>query len=122
MSAVETAAEGVGPSGLRKIADLYLASCFEGETPPQVNELAALLGLEPHQLADLFRELLGSTPSDYLKHGQVSHAQLLLRTTSLSLNAIAYASGFGTRATFYRAFHRVTGTTPGAYRAGRSSK
>jgi AraC-like DNA-binding protein len=109
-------------AALRRVADLYLRSCFEAETAPQVGELAAQLGIEAHHLAGRFREVLGCTPSEYLKRQQIAHAQELLRATSLPLNAVGYASGFGTRATFYRAFRRITGMTPAAYRSNPNSK
>ena len=112
----------IAAAALRKIADLYLRSCFGAETPPHVGEMAHQLGLQPHELAKLFRSLLGSTPSDYLKSGQIAHAQKLLGSTSLSLNAVGYACGFGTRATFFRAFRRLTGMTPAVYRSSRNSK
>jgi transcriptional regulator GlxA family with amidase domain len=46
----------------------------------------------------------------------VRRAQRLLRTTGLATNQIAYACGFGTRRTFFRAYRRMTGDSPITYR------
>jgi transcriptional regulator GlxA family with amidase domain len=102
---------------LRDATDRYLEACFEKETPPHASELAAILNILPHQLTRLFRREIGITPSAYLKSGQIRRAQDLLRTTELSMNSVGYASGFGTRMSFFRAFRRATGVTPADYRA-----
>jgi len=104
-------------SVLREAADRYLGACFEEETPPHVSELAASLNIPAHQFTRLFRSETGMTPSAYLKSGQIRRAQDLLQTTALSMNGVGYASGFGTRMTFFRAFRRATGVTPAEYRA-----
>lgn len=40
----------------------------------------------------------------------------LLRTTTLSLAAVAQAAGFSEASSFFRAFRKWTGVNPGAYR------
>jgi AraC-like DNA-binding protein len=107
---------------LRHITDAYVARCLERRTPPRVSELAAELGIEPHQLTREFQRLLDVTPSAYLKQRQIACARRLLRKTRLTLDEVAAAAGFGTRAAFFRAFRLSTGTTPGEYRAEHSRK
>jgi AraC-like DNA-binding protein len=114
-----TEQQGAQPSDsgyLRDAADNYLRECFRRETPPHVGELAAQLRVSIYALARRFRADLGLCPSLYLKSAQLRHAQQLLRTSTLSLNAIGYRSGFGTRMSFYRAFKRGVGVTPASFR------
>ncbi len=101
---------------LRAAAQSYVRSCFGRETQPHASELAGMLGLTPYQLSRHFTAALGQSPSAYLKRLQIVRAQRLLRFTSLPLNRVAYASGFGTRATFFRRFKQLTGSTPQAFR------
>jgi AraC-like DNA-binding protein len=103
---------------LRKVARSYVRKCFREETPPQVNELAVLLDVRPYELSRLFANATGEPLSAYLKRMQIVRARGLLRRTGLSLNQIAYASGFGTRASFFRAFRKACGCTPLEFRNG----
>jgi transcriptional regulator GlxA family with amidase domain len=102
---------------LRNAADQYLARCFADGTPPHVNEFAREHGLTPRSLGRYFLAEVGVHVSSYFKAARVERAQQLLGTTDLSLNAIAYAAGFGTRVTFFRAFKRATHLTPEEFRA-----
>jgi len=104
-------------SDMKDAADTYLAACFEHEIPPRATELAAHLQMSPSYFSRAFRKHVGKPLSAYLKDAQIVQAKYLLRTTSLSINGIAYRAGFGTRrGTFFRAFRRVTGITPAQYR------
>jgi AraC-like DNA-binding protein len=101
---------------LRRITDRYLSDSLRRESPPQVQELAANVGLARSDFSRLFAHLLGQQPSAYLRSGQIACAKRFLAQTNLSMNVIAYRCGFGTRTTFFRAFKRITGTTPQEYR------
>jgi AraC-like DNA-binding protein len=92
-------------------ARTYVAQCFREETQPQVSELAVLLGVPSYELSRLYISATGESLSSYLKRMQIGRARRLLRTTDLTLNQIAYASGFGTRASFFRAFKKACGCT-----------
>lgn len=94
----------------------YLAECFAHEEPPRASELAARCGLSPAQLTRALQRERGMRPADYLKTRQVELARRLLEMTELSTTEIAYRAGFGTRATFFRAFRRITGETPAQFR------
>jgi len=105
------------PGTLARIEE-YLFRCFETETSPRVSELARVLGLSHRSFIETFHEVLGITPSQYLKLRQLEIARLLLQKTNLSANRVGYVSGFGTRRTFFRSFHSRTGTSPERYRTG----
>jgi AraC family transcriptional regulator len=105
-----------GAGELRAAARAYVRKCFREETQPQVNELAVLLDVRPYALSRLFAIATGEPLSTYLKRLQLGRARRLLRTTDLPLNQVAYVSGFGTRASFYRAFKKACGCTPLEFR------
>lgn len=104
---------------LEGAADAYLANCFACKTTPEVKELAAQQQLSPSRLSRTFHRVVGIPLSKYFKHAQIERAKTLLRETPLSTTRVAYASGFGTRNTFFRIFRRRTGLTPGEFRRRR---
>jgi AraC-like DNA-binding protein len=78
--------------------------------------LASRLGLSRFALGKKFRRERGITLGAYFKQQQIKRAEKLLRTTRLSIATMARRAAFKGERTFHRAFHRETGTTPGAYR------
>ena len=107
------------PRRLRAFADRYVRETLGRESALRAKELAFKVGMSPSEFSRLFRHVVGEFPSAYLRKKQISLAKYLLRRTSLSMNEIAYRSGFGTRTTFFRAFRRHSGLTPKEYRAQR---
>src|SRR5438128_2577681 len=98
----------------------YVLDCMRREDTPRASELALRFGVTASHLSRVFRARFGVALSDYIKVLQVRRAQRLLRTTGLNTNRIAYACGFGTRRTFFRAYRRMTGGSPITYRRARS--
>jgi len=94
----------------------YVIDCMRREDSPRASELALRFGVTASHLSRCFRARYGVRLSDYIKALQIRRAQKLLRTTRLDTNRIAYACGFGTRRTFFRAYRRVTGDSPHTYR------
>src|SRR5438477_6780904 len=94
----------------------YVMHCMRREDTPRASELAAQFGITASHLSRTFRARYGVALSDYMKALQVRHAQRLLRTTQMDTTRIAYACGFGTRRTFFRAYRRMTGDSPVTYR------
>jgi AraC family transcriptional regulator of arabinose operon len=82
----------------------------------QLSKLAALVNLSPSRLRHLFKQETGTTPGQYLKTVRLARAELLLRTTFLSIKEIINQLGLITSAHFVRDFKRVYGTSPTAYR------
>ena len=94
----------------------YVMECMRREDTPRASELAAQCGVTASHLSRTFRARYGFALSDYMKALQVRRAQRLLRTTQMDTTRIAYACGFGTRRTFFRAYRRLTGDSPVEYR------
>ena len=94
----------------------YVMECMRREDTPRASELAAQFGVTASHLSRIFRARYGVALSDYMKALQVRRAQRLLRTTQMDTTRIAYACGFGTRRTFFRAYRRMTGDSPVTYR------
>nr|WP_275442437.1 AraC family transcriptional regulator [Pseudoalteromonas sp. OOF1S-7] len=82
-----------------------------------LSTLAEQVGLNSHNLSQLLNEYLGTGYHDYINHWRVKHATELLKSTSRSVEEIAFDSGFGTRAAFYTAFKKEHLCTPAKWRA-----
>ncbi|MBX2800197.1 MAG: helix-turn-helix domain-containing protein [Myxococcales bacterium] len=64
-----------------------------------------------------FREQVGTTPARWLTRMRIHRAQQLLESTSLSMEAIAEAVGFGSATTLRERFRAQLGTSPSRYRS-----
>jgi AraC-like DNA-binding protein len=63
-----------------------------------------------------FRESVGLSPLDYVTRWRMFRAGALLRQGNRSIAEISVIVGYENESAFAKAFKRVTGTTPGAYR------
>lgn len=100
-----------------EIAEIYVRDCFRSEATPRVKELAQRLGISRAFLTELFAAELSEAPSIWLKRAQLQEAIALMSDRGLSLTRVAYKAGFGSRRTFFRAFRREYGTSPGSVRS-----
>jgi AraC family transcriptional regulator len=101
---------------LQRAAEHYLDTCFGKKTAVRASELALELNVTPEYLSRIAREVIGEPIRQFLRKKQLAYAAHLLRSTSLTVDEIALEAGFGTHATFYRAFRKAFVTTPDAYR------
>lgn len=81
-----------------------------------LGEVAEVVGLSQSHLAFLLKERVGMSYSKYLTSLRIRHAKKLLRTTSMTVSAIADAVGYPNASHFYRIFQRQTDMTPKSYR------
>ncbi len=63
-----------------------------------------------------FREATGLSPPDWLPAERLDRAKELLETTTLPVERIATACGFGAADTLYQHFRARLGTSPPAWR------
>lgn len=83
------------------------------------SRMAALLGVSERTLQRRLTEL-GRSFSDVVEDFRHEEAARLLASSNLSLVEVANRLGYAEQTSFTRAFRRWTGTTPGAWRAGRN--
>jgi AraC family transcriptional regulator, melibiose operon regulatory protein len=85
--------------------------------PIDVGTVAKAVGLHPNYAMTVFRESCGVSIWEYVIRLRVAHAQRLLISTDWTVDEIGVRSGFGSTNAFYRAFGRITGCVPSAFRA-----
>ena len=86
------------------------------EKPWTVDELARVAGHSRTAFSNRFRAATGYPPIEYLAHWRIELARRLLAESNLSLDDIASRIGYVDTNAFTRAFSRINGTAPGAYR------
>ena len=79
-------------------------------------QLAALVNLSPSRFRHLFKEETGYSLSAFLLERRLEHAELLLRTTFLSIKEVRVRSGLNSATRFGQYFKRRYGSSPSAYR------
>ncbi|KAF0095842.1 MAG: LacI family transcriptional regulator [Puniceicoccaceae bacterium 5H] len=84
--------------------------------PLRIADIARQVGVSARRLQSSFRENFGFTMIHELTRVRVEHACQLLVDEDLKLDAVALESGFSSRFHFIRAFQRIVGISPSAYR------
>ena len=92
----------------------YMNAHCTGEV--NVDELAALAGYSKFHFTRLFKQFIGISYYDYLNRQRIMHAETLLASPELPVTEVAMRSGFGSLATFNRAFKAYRKCTPTQYR------
>lgn len=101
---------------IERAIEWYLLERFRTATVARVSELAAALGTNRTYLSRFARRVLGEPLGHVLRSRQLAYAEQLLRQSELPIAEVAAAAAFGTTRTFFRAFSRAFGMTPGSYR------
>jgi len=81
-----------------------------------LGDLARVAKLHPTYFSDRFQKLVGVRPLEYLMRWRIERAQYLLLTETASVKQVAVQVGIPDAAYFSRAFTRVCGSSPTAYR------
>ena len=84
-----------------------------------VDDLASEAAVSRSSLDRRFREVLGLSPMRYVNEWRMRVAQDLLRSTEVTVAAIAQRVGYDSEEAFSRAFKRAHGQSPSLWRAGR---
>ena len=92
------------------------------QNPPLLSELAADFHFSENYLIRIFRDAMGTTPHAYLNAARIRKARLLLSTSNITADRIAYECGFADYAHFYRMFRKEVGCSPKDYRQGMALK
>jgi transcriptional regulator GlxA family with amidase domain len=87
------------------------------EQPLAIQALAATVGLSERQVERLFRQHVGTTPSEYYMTVRLDRARELLRLSELSITDVGVATGFTSSSHFSTAYRRRFGYAPHAERS-----
>ncbi|WP_144822106.1 AraC family transcriptional regulator [Marinobacter piscensis] len=77
-----------------------------------VQELAREACLSVSRFHEVFREVLGTTPHQFLLQARLNQAVKLLASTSLPVSEISYRVGFSSQSALTNALRKHKGTTP----------
>jgi len=81
-----------------------------------VDELGRRVGLSRSALHERFAEMIGQPPMQYLINWRMQVAAALLRNTNATVASVAQEVGYDSEAAFARAFKRLVGKPPAAWR------
>lgn len=98
---------------LKRVTDFMQSGL---QTDVSLSTLAAEFDLSPRNLVQSFRRTIGVTPDHWMRERRIDRAKDLLGNTSASIEDVAAACGFGSKAQFVRAFVSATGASPANWR------
>ena len=109
------------PSGLKndvaqkmmQIADYIERNLGEALT---VRMLARKSTMNTYTFSQHFKRVFAVSPSEFILQRRIYAAELLLRDTNLSIEEIAYKTGFSDRSHFYKAFKKIHNFSPVKFR------
>ncbi|NLZ45635.1 MAG: helix-turn-helix domain-containing protein [Clostridiales bacterium] len=87
-----------------------------------LNELANMVNISPRHFTRLFSETYSMTPIKYINLLRLNSACRLLKSTTMNISEISYASGFSDSNYFSRVFRKKFGKTPLEYRRSNADK
>jgi AraC-like DNA-binding protein len=83
--------------------------------PPNLVELARMVGCSHYYLSRMFSQEVGLTMQQYLRQIRLERAAELLRTGKCNVTEAAFAVGYNSLSHFSTAFHEAFGCCPGLY-------
>jgi AraC-like DNA-binding protein len=110
---------GPTPMSTRDIARVYEARDYLAQhyaNPPNIPQLARMIGLNRTKLKERFRETLGFTIYEYILQRRMERAAELLVSGDYGVAQVAYAVGYEYPANFTAAFKRHFGELPRAWK------
>jgi AraC family transcriptional regulator len=106
---IEPSGNGLDQVRLRRVLDYIQDNISEEIT---LEKIAAIAGYSAFHFARKFALAMGISPGRYISQRRLENAMMELAAGKLPLAEIALNAQFSSQASFTRAFHRVTGTTP----------
>ncbi|WP_119387960.1 helix-turn-helix domain-containing protein [Taklimakanibacter lacteus] len=109
------------PANLRRLGSQHISRAQEMirsrfEERLTLKDLSAGTGVTADHFLRLFKLEAGVTPYQFLIRCRIDHARRLLAQADESIAVIAQQCGFSDQAHLTKAFRRLTGTTPAAFR------
>lgn len=115
------AASDLKPEKVESIDELFIRkfmALVEESYPDStfsIEKASEMLGLSRVHLYRKVKELMGVTPTDFLRNYRLKHAAALLRQKDRNVNEVAYATGFSSPPYFSKCFKAVYNITPSEY-------
>ncbi|WDE12423.1 helix-turn-helix domain-containing protein [Thalassomonas haliotis] len=81
-----------------------------------LNKLAQHLAISPNYISQTLNETLDSTFFDFINQWRIKSAKPMIIDNNANVLTIALEVGFNARSSFYKAFKKETGMTPGDFR------
>lgn len=85
-----------------------------------VEKLAEEVGVSRTHLHRKLKDIIGMTPSDYIRNIRLKRACELLKRPDIEVTQVAYKIGFTSQSHFSTHFKRYTGYSPSEYRANKT--
>ena len=92
-----------------------------GDEQLRVEDMADAVGMGRTVFFGKLKEIVGLSPSDFLKQVRMQRAEQLVRRSRLTFSEIAYSVGFTDPKYFTKCFKKQTGMTPSEYRQKESA-
>jgi transcriptional regulator GlxA family with amidase domain len=114
--------EEISPSLRRKLDEIisYLEKNYHDDISRE--GLASMINLDPDYIGRLFKTYTGMKIGDYINKLRIEEASKFLISGDKSVLDISLISGFESLRTFNRAFIKITGETPTAFRNNNQKK
>ncbi|MGE6742315.1 AraC family transcriptional regulator [Allorhizobium pseudoryzae] len=81
-----------------------------------LEDVAAEVGLSPFHFQRVFQEVMGESPSAYLRRTRLDRAAMNLQMSQLSITSIALNAGYSSPEAFVRGFFSQFGEVPSEFR------
>ena len=97
-----------------ELAKIYMHEHFSEKIA--IKDICKVLGCSKSALLASFKNEYGTTLNNYLCQIRIDEAQRLLKTTNMTISAVAEATGFYDQSYFSKVFSAKLGITPSDYR------
>lgn len=81
-----------------------------------MDQVCSELNVSKYYLSQVFRQYMGTPPMHYVTLRRIAHAKKLLQETTLTATEIGEECGYKDHVLFFKAFKKLEGVTPQAYR------
>jgi transcriptional regulator GlxA family with amidase domain len=96
-------------SALKYIADNYLEDIT-------TSQLAKIANFSEYYFSSVFKKTTGMTVKEYIHHFRINKAEILLKSTNMTISEVAINTGFNDINYFSRIFREYKQVSPTIYR------